>query len=322
MDAALLSENETLYHEFLDYYKSRVSSQGYQTIKYLSHLVIAWFNKRNIPLTDVSIQDVMEFRKDLNECADGKRLSIGSIYNYLKMGRKLFRFMVKFEKIETNPFSEVKYPRLPDSISKNILNEPQMNRLLETLSMFHNVPNGKERLERYRLHVVAVLLYATGIRIAEAAALLPEDIDVKKREIVIRNGKGGRSRIAFLTGYAADVLDCYLRYGRTATLARGWRKHGERLFGADVATLANAVNKGLSDVCKKLKIPVITCHGFRHSLGTHLLRAGCDIRHIQMILGHEKLNSTQRYTRVDRKDLRNIIDKYHPRQPEKHKICV
>jgi len=322
MEITLSPENETMYHEFLDYYKFRVSSQGYQTIKYLSRMVIAWFDKRDIPLTEVSINDVMEFRKNLNECTEGKKLTAGSIYNYLKMGRKIFRFMVKFEKRETNPFSEVKYPRLPDSISNNILNEAQMNRLLETLSMFHNAQSTGERLEKYRLHVVSVLLYATGIRISEAAALLPEDVDVKRREVVIRNGKGGKSRIAFLTGYAADVLDYYIRYGREVLLSRGWRKHRERLFGADVATLMSAVNRELSEVCVKLKIPVITCHGFRHSLGTHLLRAGCDLRHIQMILGHEKLNSTQRYTRVDRRDLRNIIDKYHPRQPEKMRISV
>ena len=202
------------------------------------------------------------------------------------------------------------------------MNETQMNRLLEKLSEFHDAQTKNELLEKYRLHVAAVLLYATGMRIAEAAALLPEDIDIKRREVVIRNGKGGKSRIAFMTGYAADVLDYYLRYGRTAILSRGWRKHSDRLFGADVATLASAINHGLAKTCKMLKIPVITCHGFRHSLGTHLLRAGCDLRHIQMILGHEKLNSTKLYTRVDRRDLRNIIDKYHPRQPVERKISV
>jgi len=322
METTLSPENETIYQEFLDYYRYRVSSQGYQTIKYLSRMVIAWFDKKGIHLIDVSIQDVMEFRKSLNECTEGKKLTAGSICNYLKMGRKIFRFMVKFEKRETNPFSEVKYPRMPDSISRNILSETQMNRLLETLSMFHNAQTAGGRLEKYRLHVVSVLLYATGMRISEAAALLPEDVDVKRREVFIRNGKGGKNRIAFLTGYAADVLEHYIRYGREALLSRGWRKHRERLFGADVATLASAVNSELSEVCIKLKIPVITCHGFRHSLGTHLLRAGCDLRHIQMILGHEKLNSTQRYTRVDRRDLRNIIDKYHPRQPVKRRISV
>jgi len=255
----------------------------------------------------------MKYRKELYE--PGQKISAGSVYNRLKMGRKLFRFMVKFGKRQTNPFLEVRYPRLPDGISRNILNEMQMNRLMDALSMFHNADTSDKRLEKYRAHVAAVLLYATGMRISEAAGLLPEDVDVKRREVIIRNGKGGKSRIAFLTGYAADVLDYYIRYGRPALLERGWRKHGSRLFGADTATLASAVNRELRKTCTELKIPVITCHGFRHSLGTHLLHAGCDMRHIQMILGHDKLNSTQQYTRVDRDDLKNIIDRYSPPRP-------
>jgi site-specific recombinase XerD len=126
--------------------------------------------------------------------------------------------------------------------------------------------------------------------------------------------------MAYLTGYAADVLDYYMRYGRTVLLSRGWRKNSSRLFGAVAGTLIAAVNRELASACASLKLPVITCHGFRHSLGTHLLKAGCDVRHIQMILGHEKINSTQRYTRVDRDDLRNIIDRCHPRQPLKREL--
>jgi site-specific recombinase XerD len=307
-------ENAALYNAFLDYYRPRVSMQGYQTLKHLSRLVICRFEQKNIPLSAVSIQDAMEFRKNLYEHMKGKQLSAGTVYNYLKMGRKLFGYLVKFEKRETNPFSDVQYPRLPDGISRNILTELQMNRLLESLSLFHEADTESGRLEQYRTHVVAVLLYATGIRIAEAAGLLLQNVDVKRREVVIRNGKGGKSRIAFLSGYAADVLGYYMRYGRKVLMGRGWRKHPKRLFGVDTATLLSSVNRILSATCMKLKIPVITCHGFRHSLGTHLLRAGCDVRHIQLILGHEKLNSTQRYTRVDRDDLKNILDRYHPRQ--------
>jgi site-specific recombinase XerD len=321
MTTIIRPENKALYDEFLEYYKPRVSPQGYQAIKYLGRSVIAWFEARDIPLGEVSIRDALEFRKHLYESDEDRHLSAGSVYNYLKMGRKLFAFMVKFGKRQTNPFSEVKYPRLPDGISRNILNEAQMGRLLEALSMFHEGQTANERLEKYRAHVVAVLLYATGMRINEAAELLPQDVDVKRREAVIRNGKGGKSRIAFLTGYAADVLDCYIRHGRAVMLSRGWRKHGDRLFGTDAETLSAAVNHRLSEACMKLNIPVITCHGFRHSLGTHLLRAGCDMRHIQMILGHEKLNSTQRYTRVDRDDLKNIIDRFHPRQPAKLRVA-
>jgi len=315
MTEILLPENNSLYREFLDYYRFRVSRQGYQTIKNLCRYVIVWFEKKGIPLEEATIQDAMEYRKELYDPEDGQKVSAGSIYNRLKMGRKLFKFMVKFGKRQTNPFLEVRYPRLPDGISRNILNEMQMNRLMDALSMFHNAETADKRLEKYRAHVAAVLLYATGMRISEAAGLLPEDVDIKRREVIIHSGKGGKSRIAFLTGYAADVLDYYIRYGRPTLLKRRWRKHGNRLFGADVATLASAVNRELKKTCKELKIPVITCHGLRHSLGAHLLHAGCDVRHIQIILGHDKLNSTQRYTRVDRDDLKNIIDRYSPQKP-------
>jgi len=59
---------------------------------------------------------------------------------------------------------------------------------------------------------------------------------------------------------------------------------------------------------------VITSHGFRHSLGTHLLRSGCDMRHIQVILGHEALSTTQIYTKVDKEDLKKSLDAFHPRR--------
>jgi len=323
MESFLLQDNKNLYYGFLDYYKPRVSYSSYETIKYLSRSVIQWFDKKDILMTKVSILDIMDYRKYLNEPKNEKNLCIGSICNYIKMGRKIFRYMVQMDMIQANPFCEVKYPRIPDVISKNILTEVQMNRLQRTLSRFDDAETEKERLEKYRLHVVTALLYSTGMRIAEAAALKQEDIDVKRREIIIRNGKGGKSRIAFISGYVADVLDFYIKYARKSMNGRIWYcKHNDKLFGANLTTLSAIINNSLSKICKNIKTPVITCHGFRHSLGTHLLRAGCDMRHIQMILGHKHLNSTQRYTRVDTKELKNIIDLYHPRQPAKKRIVI
>ena len=90
--------------------------------------------------------------------------------------------------------------------------------------------------------------------------------------------------------------------------------HGDTLFGADKARVAHVLNAELATICNGLGIPAITSHGFRHSLGTHLLRSGCDMRHIQMILGHEALQTTQIYTRVDKDDLKRSLDEHHPRQ--------
>jgi site-specific recombinase XerD len=155
-------------------------------------------------------------------------------------------------------------------------------------------------------------LYAAGLRISEAASLIPENIDFLSRTVYAAEGKGRTARAAFLTGYAADVTDRYIRRGRRAVPGRG--TYGDTLFGVHPERLTALVNEGLLKACRHLELPVITSHGFRHSLGTHLLHAGCDMRYIQIILGHECLRTTQVYTRVDKDALRESLDARHPRR--------
>ena len=73
------------------------------------------------------------------------------------------------------------------------------------------------------------------------------------------------------------------------------------------------LNTFLNKESERLGFGKFSSHNFRHAVGYHLLKNGCDIRHIQSILGHKKLSSTQIYTKVDKEDLRGVIDKYHPR---------
>jgi len=236
----------------------------------------------------------------------------GTCCNALKAARVLFRYLVTSGRRDSNPFLAVRYPRLPHRISRNVLTEAQMNALLERLRQFTSI-------EQYKIHVIAELLYATGLRIAEAASLEPKDIDIRQRLVNVREGKGGKSRTAFLTGYAADVLECYLAQGRDAVLRNyhGPRPQGHTIFCVGFARLKQEINHALRETCRVLELPVITSHGFRHSLGTHLLRAGCDMRHIQVILGHDRLRTTQVYTHVDKDDVKASLDAHHPRKWKK-----
>jgi site-specific recombinase XerD len=171
-----------------------------------------------------------------------------------------------------------------------------------------------QRLRRYRLHVIAEFLYATGLRITEAAMLIPPNIDTVSRIVYIPEGKGGKARLAFMTGFAAEVMEPYLNRGRHPILAAGSRKYGHTVFGTHPERLMALVNQELKKTCGALDLPVISSHGFRHSLGTHLLHGGCDMRYIQLILGHESLQSTQVYTRVDKEELKDSLDRFHPRR--------
>jgi integrase/recombinase XerD len=319
MGKALSAGYAGVYEAFLAYEQPRVTGQGYESIRKSSYRLLAWFEGEELPLEQAGIQDCARYRNELAERVkeNGEAVSAGYIRNQLKAGKRLFSFLVAAGKRKTNPFRDVQPPRLPERISRNVLSEVQMGCLLEALAQFHLPPAREERLRRYRLHVLAEFLYATGLRIAEAAGLIPENIDTAARQVYVPEGKGRKGRIAFMTGFAADVMRWYLDQGRPAVLGNYGRGYGHTVFGAHPQRLMAVVNRELKKACRELELPEISSHGFRHSLGTHLLRAGCDMRYIQIILGHEALQTTQIYTRVDKDDLKDSLDRFHPRAWQK-----
>jgi site-specific recombinase XerD len=156
-------------------------------------------------------------------------------------------------------------------------------------------------------------LYSTGMRISEAAGLTVSDIDFRRSLVTVREGKGGISRVCFLSEYAREVLRMYVDEMRQALESEWNERNGELLFGVRWHSLIMIMNKKLLETAKKLGLPKVTNHMFRHAVGYHLLRAGCPIRHIQEILGHKAIKNTEIYTKVDKEDLKAVLDKYHPR---------
>jgi site-specific recombinase XerD len=307
----------SLYEEFLSYQKPRTSAQGYKACAARLRVVAGWLDREDIPPEEAAIADVLRFRKESGERPGktGGPVCGGTIHNYLHSGRIFFDYLISTGRRNTNPFREVGYPRKPEHLSRNVLTVAQMRVLLEALGRFYEPPEPRRRMTRYRLHVLAEFLYATGLRIAEAAGLTEANLDLERRMVYVPAGKGGAPRTAFLSGYAAEVMARYLAQGRPALEASGQGQgRNGTVFGACHDRLKIFLNRELKKICAALELPVITSHAFRHSLGTHLLKAGCDMRHIQVILGHERLGTTQIYTRVDIEDLKYSLDRFHPRQ--------
>jgi site-specific recombinase XerD len=307
--------NNAVYESYLSSRLKKVSRQAYMTIKKNALIFIEWINRKNILLEEVTTKDCIRYRYYLSrkKKKDGAPLCIETIHNRLKAGKALFRYLVEQGECPGNPFEEIKYPRIPEHYSRNVLNEAQMGNLLNYIKYFDKEPTVRDRIRRYKFHVIAEFLYATGLRINEAASLVPENIDTDQRFVYVIDGKGSKSRVAFLTGYAADVLKVYLSYGREKTLGKYERLWGHTLFGSHPERLMSVVNQELRKCCLELGLPVISSHGFRHSLGTHLHRAGCNIRYIQAIMGHESIAATQVYTEVNKFELVKILDVYHSR---------
>ena len=303
-----------IYDDFLAYERLRVTPATFYMQRSRAYRVIKWFEEEDIPLERALVQDVLRYKEEVSETvtAEGKPLGAGTVNQYLTMARILFQYLVTSGRRLSNPMQEVPLLRLPFRVCRNYLSETQMHRLLTRLMHFDEAKDMQGKRRRYRVHVIAEVLYATGLRQHELVTVEKRHINVNERTIFIPCGKGEFSRTVFLTGFAADVLERYVNKGRAAAIP-GYKdkEHPERVFGS---WAADTVQLELRRLCRELEIPVITCHGFRHSLGTHLLRSGCDIRHIQVLLGHHNINSTTAYTHLDKDDLKKSLDAYHPRQ--------
>ena len=246
---------------------------------------------------------------------DGGKYSTRTIHSYLVAAGSFFDFLKTKGIVHSNPFKEITYLRLEAKLPRNILKEKDINKLLDYFSRYDEEMTLKLKIRRYRMHVLGELLYSTGLRISEAASLKVSDIDFSMSLVRVNEGKGGIARTVLLNDYTCGVLKIYVSEIRLLILT-AWHD-GELLFGTGWQQFGKWANAALKEASGILDLPGVTCHGFRHALGFHLLRSGCSIRSIQAILGHRSLRNTEIYTKVEKKDLKRILDTYHPRQWKK-----
>jgi site-specific recombinase XerD len=287
-------------------------------IRYRVRKLIEYLEENYMEVTDLSIKAAQDYQGwiTLKGTGKGNQYTPGSIRNFMKAAKRFYEFLKRKGVVATNPFKEVLLIRGEKKLPKNILKEKEMNKLLKALSRFTDAEGNIKREERrYKVHIICEVMYATGLRISEIASLQVSDIDLEKREIHLRRGKGGeQGRVVFLNEYATHILSFYIREIYPLFKKKMYYNHTSSLFGATGNRLLTFVNEDLKEVCNKLDVRNVTCHGFRHAVGFHLLRAGCDIRYIQELLGHKQIKNTEIYTKVERDDLREKIDQYHPRQ--------
>lgn len=151
---------------------------------------------------------------------------------------------------------------------------------------------GAVRHIKYR--VILMTMYASGLRISEACRLLPEEIDSKRMVIHVRRGKGGVDRYTVLSKRLLQCLRDYWRKSRPHL--NGYLFPGGTGLGhACPETVRNVFNKAVADANIKKNI---TPHVLRHCFATHLLECGTDVTVVQALLGHRRLQTTEKYTHI------------------------
>ncbi len=310
-------EHRRIFKEYLEEESLRGHTEkGLRLLRAKVPKVFEYLEQIDLRVSEMKVSEAQGFQGWLLETGkkDGGKYQKSTILTYIKVAASFYEFLKRSGIVYSNPFKEIKRVREEKKLPRNILKEKQMALLLEALSKWDEEKGLKRQITAYKVHVIAELQYSTGLRISEVADLKPEDIDFEKGIINVREGKGGVSRTCWLNDYSKELIKLYLEKARSLTFSQWHERNGELLFGTPWFSLEKLVNKTLNKVSAILGLGRVTSHGFRHALGYHLLRAGCNIRHIQQILGHKHLKNTEVYTKVEKEDLKELLDTFHPRQ--------
>ncbi|MEG2172724.1 MAG: tyrosine recombinase XerC [Desulfovibrionaceae bacterium] len=251
----------------------------------------------------VSRRNIQQFLAELFRAQVAK----STMSRKLAAVRAYFRYMVRMRRISVNPADGVRNPR-QESRHPPMLNVDQAFTLLDT------VPPPMLRAQGQCLHcrdiALAELLYGSGLRISEAVDLNVDDV-VPSSALVRVMVKGRKERLAPLSDTCVQALITWIAQRPALALAAE-----KALF---VGTRGARLNRrqaarSVHTLCVLAGITTpISPHSLRHSFATHLLEAGADLRTVQELLGHSRLSTTQRYTRLTLDHLVEVYDKAHPR---------
>lgn len=256
--------------------------------------------KNSDALVNVSREQITGYMTQLKE----KGLAAATIARKLAAIKAFYRFMTAEGYMDTNPAEVVeagtKGIKLP-----RVLSEDEVVRLL-------NQPD-ITTAEGFRDRTMLEVLYATGMRVSELINLTLERVDLNMKYI-IAFGKGSKERIVPLGSVAAEFLQQYLekvrpklthadRNTNIVFLAFGGHELTRQRFWQIIRAYGRKANINKA----------LTPHILRHSFATHLLDNGADLRSVQELLGHSDISTTQIYTHLTNKRLRDIYAKAHPR---------
>jgi len=249
----------------------------------------------------VNVNTVRAYLAFLND----QQYSKATIARKLATLRSFYKFLVKRNQVPSNPVAAVRTPK-QDKKLPHILEYEQVERLIETPQL-DNWLGARDR-------AILETLYSTGVRVSELINLNMDDVDFLGEVIRIR-GKGKKERIAPIGSSALQAIQHYMEFRTKRAESNGnfdsrvlfVNKHGQRLS-------TRSVRRKMDKYLKMAGLdPLISPHTLRHSFATHMLNNGADLRSVQELLGHQSLSTTQIYTHLTTKKLKEVYENAHPR---------
>ena len=256
-------------------------------------------------LDDLTSGIIEEYQQDLafSLTAKGTPLSIQTQTQMLCNVKGFTAFLKDRDYLYNDPGAQIVPPKLPKRLPKVILDHKEIRKLM-------NAPDTRTN-RGYRNRIILEILYDTGIRRSEVSSIKLADLDLKAGYILI-HGKGNKERVVPLSARVCELVMNYILAVRSSfidgedpeyLILNRW---GQKM---DANAVWAVVKRCVSNANLKKNI---SPHTLRHTCATHMLRNGAPVRHIQELLGHESISSTQIYTHVTINDLKEIHAKYHP----------
>ena len=303
----VLSDQINGYLEYLEIERncSKLTIRDYR--HYLA-VFQRWFDvhMQGKTIEDLNLDAVRKYRVFLSRKVDEQGIPLKKVtQNYYVISlRSFLRYLLKRD-IKTLEPSKIDLPKT-ESRSLKFLEREQVDRLVTSADT--------SREDGLRDRAILELLFSTGLRVSELVRLDHAKLNLDRREFGVI-GKGGKSRIVFISDRAAEFIKLYIEKRSDPYKPLFIRYSGAQSVdnsGEKMRLTVRSVERIVKKYVKAARLPVdATVHTLRHSFATDLLTNGADIRSVQEMLGHKNIATTQIYTHVTNKQLREVHKNFH-----------
>ena len=302
-----------LLERFLEWLRVKNYSERTVTNRqvYLNYFIL-WAEERGITRPNEVTKPILErYQRTLyhHKKKDGQPLSFRSQHGRVVPIRAWFKWLSRNNYLLYNPASDIELPRLEHRLPKHVLNIREAEAVLAKANI-HDPLGLRDR-------AILETLYSTGIRRLEVIGLSLFDIDSDRGTIMIRQGKGKKDRMVPIGNRALKWIERYTSEVRPRLIID---PNDSTLFITHLgeAFTPNRLTQMVRDYVDSADIGKKgSCHLFRHTMATLMLENGADVRFIQAMLGHAKLETTQIYTQVSIRKLKEIHEATHPAKDER-----
>jgi site-specific recombinase XerD len=304
---------KSLIAEFLEYLEIEKGCSSL-TIREYKHYLKRFYNwvAEDSPTAkpeDINLEIIRRYRLYLAHLRTRNGLSLERVtqsYHIVAL-RAFLRYLLVQRDIPTLSPDKIELPK-QSSRSITFLNLEQLDRLLNSPKIATNVG--------LRDRTILETLFSTGLRVSELVSLNRDQIDLERKEFGVK-GKGNKLRVVFLSDTAAQWIERYLRSRQDSFKPLFIRHNGKvdiRNSGEGMRLTARTIQRIVAKYAKRAGLPIeATPHTLRHSFATDLLISGADIRSVQEMLGHESIRTTQVYTHVTNRHLKEVHKAFHSR---------